>query len=171
MLQGVVLVLLLVLAMAVIVGRVTGNGAGAAFGWLWRSSWGFLLWLWTAPAMRLVLAAGLLFLVLVWFWWPALIEAPGVIWAAIVVAGACALWGVAASSLHHTSPNWWRSLAIGRTAGYTILSGPLALALAEAVTQGVWGLVLGIVAWCLIATGLAAHLLTGSEFKQAPQQF
>lgn len=144
-----------------------GQVFGPVFGWCWRSSWGFLVWLWTSPVMRLALALTGLFFIIIWWWWPALTGAPGWLWAAIVTAAACALWGAAAGALHHTSPNWWRGLAIGRTAGYAVLCGPLALSLGAAVTAGTPGLLLGIVAWALIAGGLIVHLITGSEFKQA----
>lgn len=151
-------------------GKGNGSALGSVFGWLFRSLWAFILWLWTSPMMRLVLASGLMIVVLWWFWWPALISSPGIVWSAILVAVACALLGVVAASIHHVAPNWWRPLAIGRTGGYAVLSGPLALALGQAVTVGPSGTVLGILAWLLIAAGLAAHLLTGSEFRQAPIQ-
>lgn len=163
------LIAFVVLALVLMLGG--GKGFGAVFGWLWRSTWAFIVWLWVSPVMRLVLAGGLLVAVVIpWFWCGALVGTPGVVWAAIVVAAACALWGVAASSVHHVSPNWWRGLAIARSAGYAALCGPLALALGATVTKGTLGTLLGIVAWLLIAGGLTVHLTTGSEFKQAPIQ-
>ena len=161
------LIVFVVVALILMLGG--GQMFGPIFGWCWRSAWGFLVWLWTSPIMRLVLAGVALFFVIMWWWLPALTGDPGSLWAAVVTAVACALWGAAAGALHHTSPNWWRPLAIGRTAGYAILAGPLALALGAAVTPGTLGLLLGIVAWALIAGGLTVHLLTGSECRQVQQ--
>lgn len=147
-----------------------GSTLASLLGWFIRSVWALLVWMWTSPGVRLVLALGFLTAVVLWLWWPLFFGAYGLVWSGIVVAVAAVLWAAAAGAVHHTSPAWWRGLAIARTAGYAILSGPLALALGDAVTQGVWGTLLGVLAWCLIAGGLVAHLLTGSEYKQAPQQ-
>ncbi len=147
-----------------------GSTLGAVFGWCIRSVWALLVWMWTSPGVRLALALGFLSAVVLWFWWPLFFGAFGLLWAGIVVAVAAALWAAAAGAVHHVSPNWWRPLAISRTAGYAVLAGPVAMALGSTVTVGIWATTLGVAAWLLIAGGLVLHLLTGSEFKQVPQQ-